>query len=112
MHRKTDSEIEQWVVREWRSSQKVCSPEICVLAHDGVVRLRGSAQSFEERSAVEEATRCAPGVVGVVNEIRVKPRTALVTKVSPADVLAPALRPDRLVHGIANEHAVARIATR
>ena len=111
MHRKTDSETEQWVLRELNLSEKVCSPEICVLARDGVVRLRGSAQSFAERSAVEEATRRASGVVGVVNEIRVRPCTALLKKVSPHAVLAEALRPDRIVHRIAYERTVAKVAT-
>lgn len=77
MHRKTDSEIEQWVLRELMVSKKVHSPEICVLARDGVVSLRGSARSFEDRSAVEEATRRATGVVAVMNELRVKPHTHL-----------------------------------
>lgn len=111
MPRKTDSEIEQWVLRELSLSEKVCSPEICVLARDGVVGLRGSAQSFDERSAVEEATRRATGVVDVINEIRVRPCTVLRTKFSPTVVLAEAFRPGRLVHRIANEHTVT-VATR
>lgn len=111
MPRKTDSEIEQWVLRELSLSKKVSSPEICVLARDGVVSLRGSAQSFDERSAVEEATRRAAGVVGVINEMRVKPFTALLARVSPTVVPAEAFRPERLVHRTANERTVA-IATR
>ena len=112
MPRMRDSEVEQWVLRELSLSKKICSPEICVLARDGVVSLRGTAQTDRDKSAVEEATRRATGVVGVVNEVRVTPCTALITKVSPRLVLAEAFRPDSLVHRIANEHTVARVATR
>ena len=68
----TDSEIEQWVLRELSLHHKIRSHEICVLARDGVVRLQGSTQDYSDRLAVEEATRGAPGVVTVVNEINVK----------------------------------------
>jgi BON domain len=51
------------------------------LARDGVVRLRGSAQNYQDRLAIEEATRFATGVVGIVNELRVKPCTALIERV-------------------------------
>ena len=81
MPRKTDSEMEQWVLRELSLSKKVCSPEICVLACDGVVSLRGSARSNKDKLAIEEATLRATGVVGVMNEMRVKPSTALIEKV-------------------------------
>ena len=72
MHLHTDSETEQWVLRELSLHEKIRSREICVLARDGVVRLLGSTQSYGDRIAVEEATRGAPGVVSVVNEMTVK----------------------------------------
>jgi hypothetical protein len=112
MPRKTDSEIEQWVLRELSLSEKACSREVCVFACDGVVRLRGSAQSKKDKLAIEEAVRRATGVVGVVNEMRVKPYTALVEKVSASVPLTEAFRPGGLVHRIATQHSVAKAATR
>lgn len=84
MVQKADSEIEQWVLRALWSSEKICSREVCVFARDGVVRLRGSAQSHQDKLAIEEAARSATGVVGVMNEIRVKPCTALGERLSTA----------------------------
>ena len=72
MHLQTDSETEQWVLRELSLHKKISSREICVLARDGVVRLQGTTQSYTDRLALEEATRGAPGVVSVVNEMKVK----------------------------------------
>jgi len=76
---KRDSEIEQWVLKELRLSEKTSS-EICVLARDGVVRLRGSAESNQDKLAIEKATLGATGVIGLVNEMKVKPCTALLQK--------------------------------
>ena len=102
MPRKTDREVEQWVLRALSLSEKGrCSPEICVLARDGVVRLRGSARSFEDRSAVVEATRRATGVVGVVNELKVKPGTALIENGSATVPLAEPQSPVVLVQPLA-----------
>ena len=72
MHLQTDSETEQWVLRELSLHKKISSREICVIARDGVVRLQGTTRSYADRLAVEEATRGAPGVVSVVNEMKVK----------------------------------------
>ena len=91
MPRKRDSEVEQWVLRELSLSKKVCSPEICVFSRDGVITLRGSAQTYHDKLAVEEATRRATGVVGVVNEMRVKPSTALIEKVPFTQSPSPGL---------------------
>jgi len=81
MLRKRDSEVEQWVLREFSLSKEVWSPEICVFSRDGVITLRGSAQTFQDKLAVEEATLRATGVVGVVNEMRVNSATALAEQV-------------------------------
>jgi BON domain len=112
MPRKTDSEVEQWALRELSLSKKVCSREVCVFARDGVVRVRGSAQTDRDKKAIEEAVRRASGVVGVVNEVRVMPCTSLITKVSAGVVLAEAFRPDRLVHRTATHDSVAKAAMR
>lgn len=89
MHVLTDSETEQWVLRELSLRDKIRSHEICVLACDGVVRLQGSAPNDSDRSAVEEATRNAPGVVSVVNEMTVKIPTGLVAERSATVLVVP-----------------------
>ena len=54
MHRKTDSEIEQAVLKELQLqelslSEKTCSREVCVFARDGVVTVKGSALSYADK---------------------------------------------------------------
>ena len=78
--RKTDSEIEQWVLRELSFREQNNSREVCVFARDGVVTLRGSARSYQDKLAVEEATLRAPAVVDVLNEMKVKPCSELIGK--------------------------------
>ncbi len=109
--RKPDSEIEQWVLRELSLSKKVCSTEICVWACDGVVSLQGSAHSHQDRLAVEEATRRATGVVGVVNELRVKPCTPLIEKVFTSVELTVSLSPGILVQPGAMQPPAVKAAT-
>jgi osmotically-inducible protein OsmY len=75
MSRKSDSEIEQWVLRELSFRLKLQSREVCISAHDGVVRVMGSAPNNDDKLAIEESVRRANGVVGVVNKIMVKPST-------------------------------------
>ena len=81
MHLPTDSETEQWVLKELSVSEKILSREICVLARDGVVILQGSAQSEEDKLAIEETIGRAAGVVRVVNEMRVKALVALIERI-------------------------------
>jgi osmotically-inducible protein OsmY len=100
MPRKTDSEVEQWVLRELSLSE-ICSREVCVCAREGVVSLRGRAQSEKDKLAIEEATRRAIGVVGVVNELRVKPSTALIENASATVLLKEPLSPGVSVQPIA-----------
>lgn len=111
MRGNTDSEVEQWVLRELCLSEKVCSREICVLARDGVVRLSGSAQSDEDKLAIEETICRAAGVVRVVNEMRVKPVVALINRIPMSVPLTDAVRPPMLVHRIPTQYLVAK-ATR
>jgi BON domain-containing protein len=79
MLQKRDSEIEQWVLRELFLS-KVSSSEICVFSRDGMVSLRGSAESEQDKLAIEKATLGAIGVTGVLNEMKVKAGTTPVLK--------------------------------
>lgn len=110
MRGRTDSEVEQWVLRELGLSEKVCSRDICVLARDGVVRLRGSAQSDEDKLAIEETICCAAGVVRVVNEMKVKPDVALIRRIPMSVPLTEAVRPG-MVHRTPTQYFVAK-ATR
>jgi len=105
MPRKRDSEVEQWVLREL-SLREIRSREVSVFARDGVVRLRGSAQSHKDKLAIEEATRRATGVVGVVNEMRVKPSTALIERAP----FTQSPSPDLLTQPIAIQRPVVKTA--
>ena len=111
MREKPDSEVEQWVLRELNLSDKARSREVCVLARDGLVRLRGSAQSDEDRLAVEAAVRHAIGVVSVVNEIKVIPCTALIDPSPKSVALIRASGPATLLNRLAASHSVAKAAT-
>jgi len=73
MSRKSDSELEQWVLRELSVRLKLQSRELCIVAHDGVVRVMGSALNDDDKLAIEESVRQANGVLRVVNQIMVKP---------------------------------------
>jgi hypothetical protein len=107
MRGKTDSEVEQGVLRELSLREKVCSREICVLARDGVVRLQGSAQSDEDKLAIEEITCRAAGVVRVVNEMRVRPVVALIKRIPMSVPLTDVVGPPMLVHPIHTHYPVA-----
>lgn len=87
MHLHTDSETEQWVLKELSLNKKLRSREICVFACDGVVTLQGSAPSYSDSLAAEEATRGAPGVVSVLNEIRVRMPAGLIAERSAISTL-------------------------
>ena len=111
MHLHTDSETEQWVLKELSVHEKLRSREICVLACDGVVKLQGSAQSDEDKLAIEETICRAAGVVRVVNEMRVKPVVALIERIPMCVPLTDAVGPPMLVHRIPAQYLVAK-ATR
>jgi BON domain-containing protein len=105
MLRKRDSEVEQWVLREL-SLSKIPSQEVSVFSRDGVITLRGSAQSYRDKLAIDEVTRRATGVVGVVNEMRVKLCTALITGVPFTQSPSPGL----LIQAIAIQPPVVKTA--
>lgn len=111
MPRKTDSEVEQWVLRELSLSEKVCSREVCVVARNGVVKLQGSAQGYQDKLAIEAAARRASGVVGVVNEMRIEPCTALIEKVQAGVALTVFRTPGALVQPAATQRPVVKAAT-
>ena len=97
MHKKTDSEIEQWVLRELGSEQKLGAREICVQSHDGVVTLNGSAPTYSEISAAERAVDRVAGIAGVVNDIQIKPALPEISKALAVRTLSDPFRPGALV---------------
>jgi BON domain-containing protein len=105
MLKKRDSEIEQWVLRELRLSKQICSSEVCVFSRDGVVSLSGSAESDYDKLAIEKATLGATGVIGVLNELKVKLCTALIQK-QPLSLELPT--PGVFLHVLAAQEATVK----
>ena len=91
----TDSEIEQWVLRELRFAGNIESRELCVTAQEGIVTLDGTVPDRVSKVAAKRAALSARGVKSVVNNLRpeslrrligpaVTPQAArTVTKVQP-----------------------------
>ena len=88
----TDSEIEQWVLRELQYAGNIESRELCVSAQKGIVTLGGTVPNRVSKVAAKRAALRARGVKSVVNNLRPKslirlivtPQTArTVTKVQP-----------------------------
>jgi osmotically-inducible protein OsmY len=92
MATKTDSEIEQAVLRELSLNRNIHSREVCVFASQGVVRIKGSARSRADQLAVEESVKRVTDIAGVVNEMIVKPAPAPVRYSSASAKAADALR--------------------
>src|ERR1051325_4132852 len=66
----TDSEIEQWVLKEFRFAGNIQSRELCVSVHRGIVTLDGTVPSRISRVAAKRAALRARGVKSVVNNLR------------------------------------------
>jgi hypothetical protein len=73
----TDSEIEQWVLRELQFAGNIQSHELCVSAHEGIVTLDGTVPTRISRVAAKKAALSARGVKSVVNNLRALPRGSL-----------------------------------
>jgi hypothetical protein len=86
---KRDSEVEQQVLRSLKVDSAVACREICVESQDGVVTLSGTARSYQQRSAVHEATLRAQGVGGVVNTIQVEVDRFLIEEAGGAKIPQP-----------------------
>ena len=95
--KKTDSEIEQWVLRELGLEQGVGSLEICVQSRDGVVTLNGTVPNDANKLAAQHAAHRVVGIAGVVNDIRVKPGSAQMRKRSTTVVPSEPFNPNVLV---------------
>jgi hypothetical protein len=86
----TDSEIEQWVLRELQFAGNIQSREVCVSAHAGIVTLDGTVPSRISKVAAKRAALRARGVKSVVNNLRAAPPLPLMGT-EPA-VSPPAVR--------------------
>ena len=69
----TDSEIEQWVLREFQFAKQIQSRELCVSAQQGIVTLDGTVPSRLSKVAATRTALRARGVKRVVNNLRALP---------------------------------------
>jgi len=90
-----DSEIEQWVLNEVRSMTDGRLRELSVLSINGVVNLRGTVRSRNQKDAAEMAASGAKGVSAVISHLQVVPRisrkppTVIKTQVTPPPAISP-----------------------
>ena len=93
-----DSEIEQWVLNEIGSMSEGVSRELCVLSINGLVSLRGTVRSRNQKLSAEMAASRAKGVSAVISHLQVaprisrKPRTILKTQVTPSPAIPQAAK--------------------
>jgi len=73
MAKKTDSEIQQDVLRELKWDPRVEETDVGVEVDGAVVTLTGTLGSWGERVAAEEAAHRVRGVLDVANDIVVRP---------------------------------------
>lgn len=69
---KSDSEIQQAVLRELKWDTRVEETEVGVEVDNGVVTLTGTVGSWAKRLAAQEAAHRVAGVLDVANDIQVK----------------------------------------
>jgi osmotically-inducible protein OsmY len=72
MKKKTDSEIQQDVLRELKWDSRVEETDVGVEVDDGVVTLSGTVSSWGKKMAAQEAAHRVWGVLDVANDISVK----------------------------------------
>jgi osmotically-inducible protein OsmY len=70
--KRTDSEIQQAVLREFKWDTRVEETEVGVEVDASVVTLTGTVSSWAKRTAAEEAAHRVIGVLDVANDIEVK----------------------------------------
>lgn len=70
--KKTDSEIQQAVLRELKWDTRVDETDVGVEVDAGVVTLTGTVSSFAKRMAAHEAAHRVDGVLDVANDVQVK----------------------------------------
>ena len=70
--KKTDSQIQQAVLRELKWDTRVEETDVGVEVDAGVVTLTGTVSSWAKRFAAQEAAHRVAGVLDVANDIQVK----------------------------------------
>jgi len=71
--KRTDSEIQQDVLRELKWDTRVEETDVGVQVDEGVVTLSGTVTSWGKRFAAEEAAHRVRGVLDVANDIAIRP---------------------------------------
>jgi osmotically-inducible protein OsmY len=95
---KTDSQIQQEVLRELSFDPRVEETEVGVEVDRGVVTLTGTVSSWAKRVAAQDAAHRVAGVLDVANDIKVKiPGDAARTDTEIAQAVRRALEWDALV---------------
>lgn len=69
---KTDTEIQEHVLRELRWDSRIKASEIGVEVKEGIVTLQGTVDHFARKLAAREAAHRVPGVLDVADEIQVR----------------------------------------
>jgi osmotically-inducible protein OsmY len=109
---KTDSEIQQDVLRELKWDMRVEETDVGVEVDAGVVTLSGSVSSWGKRHAAAEAAHRVGGVLDVANNIVVKtPGTPGLTDTEVARAVRTALEwdvfvPDRRIRSTVSDGVV------
>jgi hypothetical protein len=87
-----DSEIEQWVLNEIRLRMNDRLKELSVLSTNGVVSLKGTALNRGDKLAAHEAAAAVKGVVGIVNQLNLRPRSLTRPRASIKKQIVPTAR--------------------
>jgi osmotically-inducible protein OsmY len=69
---KSDSEIQQAVLREMKWDSRVEETDVGVEVDDGVVTLTGTVDNYAKRLAAQEAAHRVEGVLDVANDVKVR----------------------------------------
>jgi len=73
--KRTDQHLRDAVLRQLDWEPEVTATDISVGVHDGVIALAGFVHSYAEKFAAERIAKKVYGVLGVANDIVVKPGT-------------------------------------
>lgn len=106
--KKTDSEIEQWVLMELKREQRSRSAEICVQAHDGMVTLDGTVSDLANKWFAAQAAQRVVGFARVINNIAIKPGMPITRQ--PINMVSERTGPAALLPPARVEQPLARTA--
>jgi len=88
---KTDSQIQQDVLRELKWDTRVEETEVGVVVDRGIVTLTGTVFDWAKRIAAQQAAHRVLGVLDVVNDVRVERRGGARTDAEIAQVIRQTL---------------------